>query len=89
MKRLEELPQITEEVLGGLQATPGMKARILDAAAAPKKKTYSTAGRVAAAACALVLCAGVALTVPSALSKKETEPIINTVSAGDSDSALR
>lgn len=64
MKRLEDLPQITDEVLGGLQATPGLRARILDAAAAPVKKPVLTMPRAVAAVCCLALAVGVAVTLP-------------------------
>lgn len=83
MKRLEDLPQITEEVLGGLQATPGMKARIMEAAAAPQKKQINWMPRVAAVACALALFVGAALNIPGFAPHSNNEPVIRYGAAGD------
>ena len=51
-------------MLGGLQATPGLKARILEAAAAPERKRHTvTLPRAAAAVCAVAVAVGAAFAV--------------------------
>ena len=61
MKSLNQLPEIVERQLGGLEADTRLLARIKINAAEGKKQHYRTAPRlqvVLAACCALVLCIG-------------------------------
>lgn len=84
MKRLEELPEITNETLGGLVAGQELKARILASAANPRprrKKTAAVARVLVPAMCAVL--ALVIFTVPSLLRPAEPEPLISSMAAGN------
>lgn len=86
MKRLEQLPQIAEKGLAGLQATPGLKYRILQEAeksAHPKKRfTALTRAVCAAAACALALV----IALPSMINQENT-PLIDSRPLGNATDA--
>lgn len=66
MKRLEQLPEITNKALGGLSAGPEMKARILAEAAGERRPRVSyRRPLMAALACALVLAIGLTMGLPA------------------------
>lgn len=66
MKRLEQLPEITNKALGGLTAGPEMKARILAQAAGERRpRTAARRPLMAALACALVLVIGLTIGIPA------------------------
>lgn len=84
MKRLEQLPEITNETLGGLVAGQEMKARILASVASPelrRKKAPAFARVLAPAVC--VALALVLFTVPNLLRPAEPEPLISSIAAGN------
>lgn len=84
MKRLEQLPEITNETLGGLVAGQEMKARILASVANPelrRKKAPAFARVLVPAVC--VALALVLFTVPNLLRPAEPEPLISSIAAGN------
>lgn len=77
MKQLEKLPEMTERAMGGLQAGPGLKYRITQAAANDHKVRFAFRPAAAAlCAAAVVLCA---VLIP--VLNKPAAPL-NVVSAG-------
>lgn len=87
MKRLEQLPQITDQALGGLNATEGLKYRILSAAredsAPPRRRAMWVP--VACASLALALTLGIA--IPRMTAQPDDQPLISAISAGSSETA--
>lgn len=90
MKReqsLENLPEIANEMLGGLNAGPALKNRILAEAGGESRKPFRFPVRQAAlAACALVLAVGIfAIPKPGAPVSEENVPelMVYSLSAGE------
>lgn len=87
MKRLEQLPEIANKGLGGLEATPGLKYRILQEAAAQKNPAAKRKAAVLRAACAAVACAVVlAIALPGILNPADA-PLINSMPMGNATDA--
>ena len=83
MKRLEQLPEIANKGLGGLEATPGLKYRIMQEAAAQKKPAAKRKAAMLRAACAAVACAVVlAVALPGILNPADA-PLINSMPMGN------
>lgn len=85
MNRLEQLPTITNQKLGGLSATPNMLANIKLAAAQHTKPQKSHAiWRQALAVCtALLLCAGIFAYTSSTLAPKDAPLVLDSKPAGE------
>lgn len=81
MKRLEQLPEITEKALGGLTAGQNLKLRIEKAAAAPMPQRRTVGAWVPALCCALVLAIALGVGIP-ALTQQGDEPLIASQPAG-------
>ena len=87
MKRLEQLPEIANKGLGGLEATPGLKYRIMQEAAAQKKPAAKRKATMLRAACAAVACAVVlAVALPGILNPADA-PLINSMPMGNATDA--
>ena len=83
MKRLEQLPEITNETLGGLVAGQEMKARILASAAAPRRRRPAARVWVPALCATLALVVGLSVGLPSLLATPSQQPLISSMPAGD------
>lgn len=81
MKRLEQLPQMTNQALGGLTAGADLKRRIEQAAMQPKPKAAPARAWIPALSMALVLAIGLAVGIP-ALTGHPTQELITTQAAG-------
>lgn len=81
MKRLEELPKMTDRALAGLEATPGLKYRVMEAAksqAQPVRKRPVLARTAAAlAVCAMMI----AIVLPPMLNSSD-KPLISSMPLG-------
>lgn len=85
MKRLEQLPEITEKALGGLTAGQHLKLRIEKAAANPQPQRRPVAAWAPVLACALVLAIALGVGIPALQPQPETG-LISTQPAGQSGS---
>lgn len=83
MKRLEQLPEITNETLGGLVAGQEMKARILASAAAPRRRRPAARVWVPVLCATLALVVGLSVGLPSLLATPAQQPLISSMPAGD------
>lgn len=83
MKRLEQLPEIAQESLGGLVAGPELKKRILENARKPMGKPVRQAAWVPAVCMALALIVGLAVGLPALQNHPDSQPLIQSVPAGD------
>ncbi|MBE5804416.1 MAG: hypothetical protein E7316_07885 [Clostridiales bacterium] len=83
MKRLEQLPEITEKALGGLTAGQHLKLRIEKAAMKPQPQRRRVSAWVPALSCALVLTIALGIGIP-ALNAPPPENLITTQAAGQS-----
>ncbi len=83
MKRLEQLPEIAQESLGGLVAGPELKQRILENVKKPVRKPVRQAAWVPAVCMALALVIGLAVGLPALQGSPENRPLIQSVPAGD------
>lgn len=83
MKRLEQLPEIAQESLGGLVAGPELKKRILENARKPVGKPVRQAAWVPAVCMALALIVGLAVGLPALQNHPDSQPLIQSVPAGD------
>lgn len=81
MKRLEQLPEITEKALGGLTAGQNLKLRIEKAAAAPMPHRRTVGAWVPALCCALVLAIALGVGIPN-MTQQGDEPLIASQAAG-------
>lgn len=81
MKRLEQLPEITEKALGGLTAGQNLKLRIEKAAADPMPRRRTVGAWVPALCCALVLAIALGVGIPT-LTQQGDEPLIASQPAG-------
>lgn len=81
MKRLEQLPEITEKALGGLTAGQSLKLRVEKSATNPTPARRATAAWVPALCCALVLAIALGVGFPS-LRQQDAEPLIASQPAG-------
>ena len=86
MKRLEDLPKTADRALAGLEATPGLKYRIMQEAqkqsAAPRKRPVVARAAAAIAVCCMVL----AIALPPMLNQGE-EPLISSMPLGNATDA--
>lgn len=90
MKQLEQLPEMADQMLGGLKADAAMKQRILQAAAGERPVTRRVpVMRIAAVACVCVIATGVGV---FAINRKqpvrESVPTVYAMTAGESTAAL-
>ena len=85
MKRLEQLPEITEKALGGLTAGQHLKLRLEKAAANPQPQHRPVAAWAPVLACALVLAIALGVGIPALKPQPETG-LISTQPAGQSGS---
>lgn len=81
MKRLEQLPEITEKALGGLTAGQNLKLRIEKAAASPAPQRRHAPAWVPALCCALVLALTLGIGLP-ALNQQPSGQLIASQPAG-------
>lgn len=81
MKRLEQLPEITDKALGGLTAGQHLKLRIEKAAVNPAPQRRRTSAWVPALSFALVLALALGIGIP-ALNAQPDQPLITTQAAG-------
>jgi len=81
VKRLEQLPEITEKALGGLTAGQHLKLRIEKAAVNPQPQRRPVSAWVPALACALVLAIALGVSIP-ALNPPPEQNLITTQAAG-------
>ena len=81
MKRLEQLPEITDKALGGLTAGQHLKLRIEKAAVNPVSQRRRTSAWVPALSLALVLALALGIGIP-ALNAQTDQPLITTQAAG-------
>lgn len=81
MKRLEQLPEITEKALGGLTAGQNLKLRIEKAAADPMPQRRTVGAWVPALCCALVLAIALGVGIPT-LTQLGDELLIASQPAG-------
>lgn len=83
MKRLERLPEITNQALGGLQAGPELRARILEAAGGERRRLPMRAW-ISAVACVAVLAVALSIGLPSLTQPKapEDDQLIHSQAAG-------
>lgn len=81
MKRLEQLPEITDKALGGLTAGQHLKLRIEKAALNPAPQRRRTPVWVPALSCALVLAIALGVALP-ALNPQQDHSLITTQAAG-------
>lgn len=80
MKRLEELPKMTDRALAGLEATPGLKYRITEAAKQPQP--VSKRPLIARTAAALAVCAMmIAIVLPPMINATD-KPLISSMPLG-------
>lgn len=84
MKRLDQLPEVVNETLGGLTAGQNLKLRI-EKAAQPTAQAPIRRQRVwmPALACALVVALGAALVIPALTDRQTQQPLIVTQAAGN------
>lgn len=84
MKRLDQLPEVVNETLGGLTAGQNLKLRI-EKAAQPTAQAPIRRQRVwmPALACALVVGLGAALVIPALTDRQTQQPLIVTQAAGN------
>lgn len=87
MKRLEQLPEIAEQSLGGLVAGQELKQRILESAGGSVRRSSRRAVWTPAlcTALALVLVIGISVGIPAMRSNPGQEPLISTVAAGNTE----
>lgn len=90
MNRLNQLPEIANKALGGVNAGPEMKQRILAAASQQRRPRAARRPMLAAAACTLVLVLALSIGVPSltrtgAPIDTNVGPLITTQAAGSGD----
>lgn len=83
MKRLEQLPEITEKALGGLTAGQHLKLRIEKAALNPQPQRRPMAAWAPVLACALVLTIALGVGIP-ALQPQPEANLITSQAAGQS-----
>ena len=83
MKRLEQLPEMADQALGGLTAGQHLKLRIQKAAVNPQPQRRRTPVWVPALSCALVLAIALGVGIP-ALNPQPQESLISTRAAGQS-----
>lgn len=81
MKRLEQLPEITDKALRGLTAGQHLKLRIEKAAVNPAPQRRRTSAWVPALSFALVLALALGIGIP-ALNAQPDQPLITTQAAG-------
>lgn len=81
MKRLEQLPEITEKALGGLTAGQHLKLRIEKAAVTPAPQRRRVSAWVPALSFALVLAIALGVGLP-VLNSQPEQGLINTTAAG-------
>lgn len=81
MKRLEQLPEITEKALGGLTAGQNLKLRIEKAATDPAPQRRTVGAWVPALCCALVLAIALGVGIP-AMNQQPSGQLIASQPAG-------
>ena len=86
MKRLEQLPEITEKALGGLTAGQHLKLRIEKAAANPQPQRRPLASWAPVLACALVLTIALGVGIPALRPQPDEAGLISSQPAGQSGS---
>lgn len=84
MKRVEELPRIAEQALGGLVAGPALKERILQESTGGRRRVQRAAW-VPALCCAVALAVGLSFGLPRLTQKEPDAPMLRTLAAGDGD----
>lgn len=82
MKRLDQLPEITDKALGGLTAGQNLKLRIQKAAVSPAPARRAVPAWVPALSCALVLVLALGVSVPALQKPAAPENLITTQAAG-------
>ena len=90
MKRLEELPRITEQSLGGLVAGQDLKNRILNAAESTSVRTRPVwRAAIPALSCVLVLAIALGVGIPSLTTRSQpfatVDPLIQSGALGNED----
>lgn len=90
MKRLEQLPEITNQALGGLTADAAMKQRIYETATTRHYHMTSPARWIPAVCAGLVLVAALGTGIPAMLRNTSVEEgkLITTISAGDGEAVM-
>lgn len=81
MKRLEQLPEITDKALGGLTAGQNLKLRIEKAAVNPQPQRRRTPAWVPALCCAMVLAIALGVALPQ-LNTQPGQQLITSQAAG-------
>lgn len=81
MKRLEQLPQMADRSLAGLNATDAMKRRIMETAMQPQRRKMPVNKLVPVLSLALVLAIGLGVGLP-ALNGQPAQELITTQAAG-------
>ena len=81
MKRLEQLPQMTDRALAGLTASDAMKRRIMESAMRPQRRKVPVNRLVPVLSLVLVLAIGLGVGLP-ALNNQPAQELITTQAAG-------